>query len=251
MTRLKTLIWVEERLLEAEYFADRLRRLYDDYFKYELDAFLSAARNVTWLLQKEMSEATGFNDWWNDRQKEMGNDPAMVFFRDMRNFSQKEGQVSMVGIQKLDSSGQLFCSYRFAGNKKSVPAQLLNRDVAECCREHLSKLAAIVLAFADTFPYHSCFRRAVTPEGLNALGLRLSDIEKILTFPRGWISVASIPQEEIFRILREHFDGVDFEEIQRIAEYAPEQDTTIFTPSDLLSEKLARNLVINMPRITE
>lgn len=44
---------------------------------------------------------------------------------------------------------------------------------------------------------------------------------------------------------------MDFEEIQKIAEYAPEQDTTISTPSDLLSEKLAQNLVINMPRITE
>ena len=243
MTRLKTLILVEERLLEAEYFANRLRRLSGDYFKYELNAFLSASRNVTWLLQKEMNEVAGFNDWWENRQKEMGEDPAMVFFKDMRNFSQKEGQVSMFGIQKLKSSGQLFWSYRFAGNKKPVPAQLLNRDVAESCREHLSKLASVVLAFADAFPYHSCFSRAVTPEGLNALGLQLSDVEKILGFEDGWISVTNIPQEEAFRILQERFDRVDFEEIQRIAEFRPEQNTTTSTPSDLLSEELAQNLV--------
>ncbi|MDE0292529.1 MAG: hypothetical protein OXK19_08535, partial [Candidatus Dadabacteria bacterium] len=102
-------------------------------------------------------------------------------------------------------------------------------------------LASIVLEFTDAFPYHSCFRRAVTPEGLNALGLRLSDVEKILGFERGWISVANISQKEIFRILRERFDGVNFEEIQRIAEYVPEQNATISTPSDLLSEELAQN----------
>lgn len=241
MTRLKTLILVEEKLLEAEYFANRLRQLSGDYFKYELNAFLSAARNVTWLLQKEMNEVAGFNDWWENCQKEKRKDPVMVFFKEMRNFSQKEGQVSMVGIQKLESSGQFFWSYRFAGNKKPVPAQLLNRDIAESCREHLSKLASIVLEFTDAFPYHSCFRRAVTPEGLNALGLRLSDVEKILGFERGWISVANISQKEIFRILRERFDGVNFEEIQRIAEYVPEQNATISTPSDLLSEELAQN----------
>ncbi|MDE0290962.1 MAG: hypothetical protein OXK19_00400, partial [Candidatus Dadabacteria bacterium] len=157
MTRLKTLILVEEKLLEAEYFANRLRQLSGDYFKYELNAFLSAARNVTWLLQKEMNEVAGFNDWWENCQKEKRKDPVMVFFKEMRNFSQKEGQVSMVGIQKLESSGQFFWSYRFAGNKKPVPAQLLNRDIAESCREHLSKLASIVLEFTDAFPYHSCF----------------------------------------------------------------------------------------------
>ena len=131
MTYLKSLLLVEEKLLEAEYFATRLCWLCDDHFKYELNAFLSAARNVTFLLQKEMREVVGFDDWWDNCQKKMKNDSAMVFFKDLRNFSQKEGRISMVGIEKLDDSGRLFWSYRFAGNENSVPTQLLHRDVVE------------------------------------------------------------------------------------------------------------------------
>ena len=71
MTYLKSLLLVEERLLEAEYFAPRLRWLCGDHFKYELNAFLSAARNATVLLQKEMREVFGFNDWWDNCQKKM------------------------------------------------------------------------------------------------------------------------------------------------------------------------------------
>ena len=244
MIYLKSFLLVEERLLEAEYFATRLRWLSGDHFKYELNAFLSAARSVTFLLQKEMKEVVGFDDWWeNNCQKKMKNDSAMVFFKDLRNFSQKEGYISTVGIEKLDGSGRSFWSCRFAGNENSVPVPLLHRDVAECCREHLSKLATVVLECADAFPYHSCPRRAVTPEGLNTLGLELSDIEEILGFPRGWIVIVGIAQEELFRILQGHFDGVDFEGIKRIAEYTPEQDVAISTPSNLLSHRLGEALV--------
>jgi hypothetical protein len=51
--RLSSLLLVEERLLEAEYFSRRLRRLSGEPFGYELNAFLSAARSVTFLMQKE------------------------------------------------------------------------------------------------------------------------------------------------------------------------------------------------------
>ncbi len=250
VTRLNSLLLVEEKILEAEYFAGRLRWLCADDFRYEFNAFLSAARSVTFLLQKEMKTVLGFDQWWDDRIKEMNEDSAMKFFRDLRNFSQKEGRISMVGTMSRDGSGRSFWSYRFGGNKSPVPKQLLQRDVAECCCEHLSKLAIIVLACADVFPYHSCPRRAVTLEGLKTLGLQLSDIEEILGLPSGCTDVAGIPQEEIFRILQGHFDGVDFEGIRRIAEYTPEQDATVSTPSDRLNDELTQALVNEIERLS-
>ena len=50
--RLTSLLLVEERLLEANYFASRLgrRMLNTEHFKYELNAFLSASRSVAYLL---------------------------------------------------------------------------------------------------------------------------------------------------------------------------------------------------------
>ena len=243
MTKLNNLLLVEEKLLEAEYFACRLRSLDPDSFGYELNAFLSAARSVTFLLQKEMARVPGFKEWWSDRQRGMREDPAMRFFWELRNFSQKEGRVSVVGTPVRDNDSQSFWSYRFAGNEDPVPSHLLQRDVAECCREHLGKLATIVLAFADAFPLHSCPRRAVTPEGLKTLGLQISDIEVMLGLPRGIAGAAGISQQEVYRILQGHFDGVDFEEIRRIADHTQERDTTLSTPSDQLADEMVRALI--------
>lgn len=243
MKRLNSLLLVEERLLEAKYFADRLRWLSGDEFSYEFNAFLSAARSVTFLLQKEMKEVAGFDVWWDDRRKEMKEDSAKKFFQELRNFSQKQGRISLVGTAARDNSGRLNWTHMFAGYTTPVPTQLLQRDVVDCCREHLSKLATIVLACADEFPFNSCPRRAVTPEGLRSLKLQLSDIGEILGFPEGYTDVENIPRQEIFRILQDHFDGVDFEAIRKIAKYTPEQIVTSTTPSDSLSNNLAQVLV--------
>ena len=217
MSQLRSLLLVEEKLLEAEYFVNRLPLLFFEEIAYELNAFLSAARSVAFLLQKEMSDVPGFNSWWSGQVVEMKSDPSMAFFRDIRNFSQKEGRVSIVGTGGLLDSGGEFMSYRFPQRDPSVPKQLVGRDVVECCREHLGKLASIVLAYADAFPLHSCPRRAVTVEGLKELGLELSDIEKMLGFPSGWTDVPDIPHRERVRILQGHFDGVDFQRIKAIA----------------------------------
>lgn len=243
MVRLNSLLLVEEKILEADYFACRMSSLCFDEFRYEFNAYLSAARSITFLLKKEMHEVAGFNEWWAKRQEEMRSDASMKFFLELRNFSQKEGRISMVGTPSTDSERNSFWCYRFAGNKWAVPAQLLHRDVVECCSEHLSKLACIVLACAEAFPYHCCPRRAVTPEGLEALGLNFSDIESILGLPKGSTDVAGIPKNHVYRILQNHLDGVDFEEIQRVADNKPERTSTLATPSDQLNKKLAHALV--------
>ena len=223
MPQLRSLLLVEEKLLEAEYFANRLHLLLFAEFAYELNAFLSAARSVTFLLQKEMRSVPGFDNWWNDRMAEMRNDPAMKFFKELRNFSQKEGRVSVVGTGGLLAGGEKYMSYQFAQYQNSVPEQLIGRDVIKCCQEHLGKLATIVLACAETFPFHSCPRRAVTVEGLRELCLELSDIVRMLGFPSGWTDVLDIPYKERVRILQEQFDGVDFERIRAIAKHDPNQ----------------------------
>ena len=221
MPRLHSLLLVEKKLLEVEYFVDRLPLLFFEGFAYELNAFLSTARSVTFLLQKEMRDVPDFNSWWSDRVAEMKGDPAMVFFRESRNFSQKEGRVSIAGTGGLLVSGGEFMSYRFQQHGISVPKQLVDHDVVECCREHLGKLASIVLAYADAFPLHSCPRRAVTVEGLKELGLELSDIEKMLGYPRDWTDVPDVPRKERVRVLQGQFDGVDFRRIGAIARYDP------------------------------
>jgi hypothetical protein len=181
ITRLISLLLVEERLVEAEYFRKRMARGRGEPFGYNLNAFLAAARSVTFLLQKEYSKIDNFAEWWTLEQATLAADPAARFFLELRNYSQKEGRISLVGTSLSQRSGKRSpWSYRFAGTSKAVPAALLNRDVVDCGREHLAKLAQIVLRFSNRFPFHSCPSRALTPEGVNALKIDLDDLDTAL-----------------------------------------------------------------------
>lgn len=235
--RLTSLLLVEERLLEAKYFALQLAKQGGiNRFGYQLNAFLSAARSVTFLIQKEMARVPGFREWWECQRRALACDSAACFFLNLRNFSQKEGRVSLVGC----SVGPRRWSYRFAGNTAPVPSTLLDRDVAECCHEHVAKLARIVLACADVFPYYSCPRRAITVAGLAALSLLLEDVEDVVGLPRGWTDVGLDGRLDV---LRAHVDGVDFGALERIARWKVKTVSRQATPSSLLSEQLATSLV--------
>ena len=96
--------------------------------------------------------------------------------------------------------------------------------MADCCREHLSKLAAIVLNYAEAYPYHSCYRRAISVDGLETLGHTVPEIVELAGYPKEWADAAAgIPHEEIVRILRDQFDGVEFDSISSIASYTREE----------------------------
>ena len=247
IVRLSSLLLVEERLLEAEYFARRLRRLWTAPFGYELNAFLSAARSVTFVMQKEMAHVPGFTDWWAGKQRELKADSIARFFLELRNFSQKEGRISLVGSGS-GRTGRRW-SYRFAGNAAPVPPQLLYRDAAGCCREHVAKLAAVVLECAEAFPYATCPRRALTPEGVRALELSIEDIETTLGFPCGWTDIGDRAVEsDRLRVLREHVDGLDFETLRRLSRWKPK--ATLISENGLtdLSEAIATSLVQQIER---
>jgi hypothetical protein len=239
--RLTSLLLVEERLLEAEYFARRLTRQRDrDRYGYELNAFLAAARSVTFLLQKEFARVPGFAGWWDGQRRLLSSDPAAAFFLKLRNFSQKEGRISLVG----GSLARGRWTYRFAGNADRVPLALLNRDVAGCCREHVGKLAKIVLACAEAFPYQTCPRSALTPAGVDALQLSLEDVEETLGFPRGWTKAGDpVSHERRIMMLREQVDGVDFAALKRLARWTAKPASPPDTPSSILSEQLMTSLV--------
>lgn len=217
--RLTSLLRVEERLTEAEYFA---RRMFDlpnsTVLGYELNAFLSAARSVTFLLQKEFAAVHGFEACWSAERARLGADEAARFFLELRNFSQKEGRVSLVGTSDQDRKWR----FMFAGTVEPVPSSLLNCDLGDCCLEHLAKLARAVLRVAQAFPYHSCPAQALTPTGIAALGLDLNKVEAALGFPA--VVSAVRPEgsiEDVTRLYRRYVDTVDFDEIRRIADYKP------------------------------
>jgi len=80
------------KLLEAEYFFNRMKETQSDRFafQYNLSAFLSAARSVTWIMQKEFGKLPRFTEWYKKIQIEMRRDGDMKFLKNKRNFTIKE-----------------------------------------------------------------------------------------------------------------------------------------------------------------
>lgn len=239
--RLTSLLLVEERILEAEYFLKRMARERGGPFGYNLNAFLSAARSVTFLLQKEYSKTDGFAEWWSLEQAKLAADSAARFFLELRNYSQKEGRISLVGTAEARVGRRASWSHRFAGTAKAVPPVLLNRDVVDCGREHLTKLAQIVLRFSDRFPFYSCPSRALTPEGVKTLGIDLDDIDAAHGYPRGWTHIASSKDDlERIRCVATLVDPVDFLAIQRIARLKPRRKKLL---NNDFGERLTNSIV--------
>lgn len=244
--RLTSLLRVEERLLEAEHFVKRMARERGAELGYDLNGFLAAARSVTFLLQKEFSKIEGFSEWWMRDRVALADDPAARFFLELRNFSQKEGRISLVGVALKSRGRRSRWSYRFAGGALPVPSVLLNRDVVDCCREHLSKLARMVLRFSEHFPFNSCPRRAMTPEGVRTLRIDLDEVDRALGYPAGWTRIATRDEtDERIRCLARCVDAVDFGAIRRISRIMRRFGVT---SADAFGERLATSMVIQLER---
>ena len=203
-----------EKLLEAEYFLGGLTTSSGSEFGYNLNAFLSACRSATFVMQKSMSRVTGFGAWYDDRRQLMKSDPAMGFFLELRNISQHEGPVSYVGGSIPHSPGW---TYRFAGNREAVPTALVGRDVAAACGEHLAKLAGVVAEFRTAFPHECCLHSALSVEGIRHLSYSLDDVGGLLGLPPGYLDVGQdIPIEQKLRVLRREFEPIDLDGLERL-----------------------------------
>jgi hypothetical protein len=201
-----------EKLLEAEYFVARQIEADGIEFQFVLNAYLSAIRSVTFFLQSNMAAVQGFEDWYEQQKAQMRADPAMRFFLELRNISQKQGPVSYIG----GGIGHGW-TYRFVSQLVIVPDELKGRDVAECCAEHLAKISQVVLSCFKHFPFASCPGRAFTVEGMAALSFDMSDVEVAVGLPPGYVGDVDIPVEEKLRLLRKEVEPLDVPELERLA----------------------------------
>jgi hypothetical protein len=204
-----------EKLQEAEYFLAAVAATNTLEFQFNLNAFLAACRSTSFVLQKSMAGVAGFSRWYTARQAEMKADRSMGFFLELRNISQHEGPVSYIGGSTMQPGRW---SYRFAGNRESVPPELLSVDVVQACADHLIKIARLLLSFSEAFPFASCPVTALCPNGMAALGFTLDDVAGALGLPVGYLDVGDhIPMSEKLRCLAREFEPMDVAELNRIA----------------------------------
>ncbi len=201
-----------EKLLEAEYFLGRCMEVSGPYFQYELNAFLSASRNVTFVMQSSMSKVSGFSDWYAEKQAEMRTDAAMRFFLELRNVSQKQGPVSYVGGSTMKGG----YTYRFVEDRLRLPPEVMGNDIRVSCAIHLVKLGTLLFDFFKDMPFDACPWRAFSEDGMKALDFEWSDVEAAVGLAPGWTNV-DLPAEEKFKHLRKEIEPLDICAIERIA----------------------------------
>ncbi|NOD85921.1 MULTISPECIES: hypothetical protein [unclassified Ruegeria] len=218
------------RLQEAEYFLAQLSTKDGSEFQFHLNAFLSAGRSVTFVLQKSMKRVRGFPEWYEGQQSTMRSDAAMGFFLELRNISQKEGPVSVVGGSALHG-----WTHRFAGNSVPVPRELVGKDVVSACAEHLAKLGKLLLDCHARFPYDCCPATALSTEGMQVLGYDLDDIARCLGLPSGYLDVAAeIPMAEKLAYLAKEFEPLEIDDLKRLAsgQFLRGDQPLVLPPSD-------------------
>ena len=54
------------------------------FFGFNLSAFVTSARSVTFLMRKEFQHVVGFEDWYTNKQKLMQSDNDFKFFNELR-----------------------------------------------------------------------------------------------------------------------------------------------------------------------
>ena len=74
------------KLEEAEYYFEELKRNIenDRIFGFNLSAFVTSARSVTFIMQKEFHHIIGFEDWYTNKQRLIQSDNDFKFFNELR-----------------------------------------------------------------------------------------------------------------------------------------------------------------------
>jgi hypothetical protein len=125
-----------QKLREADYFLRRMRENSSDRdaFKYNLSAFLSAARSVRWFLRGKHENRPNFKQWWNSKREWVGlkkgenlrdiADPiraANIFFDETRDITIHERSVQPRAHVRVEVT-------EWVNTKSSVEAVVIRAD---------------------------------------------------------------------------------------------------------------------------
>jgi hypothetical protein len=116
---------IEEALEEAHYFYSKMQETakIPKEFRHNLNAFLSRARAITWVLKKQYLGNPVFDSWYANEEKLLKSDELMSFFRDARNISLKEQPIrprSSTYIRHIEITTPKGKGFAITGNGEPV-----------------------------------------------------------------------------------------------------------------------------------
>lgn len=137
----------EIRLEAARYFLGLLEKHITSTVAvmFHFDAFVTACRSVTFVLQKECKSCPGFSDWYHKQELRLADNPRARMFLELRNESEHEGPIpvilDLVFESRKNLKGELSfhdrVGLRFIGERKV-------EDVLTDSHDHFKFLEEIV-----------------------------------------------------------------------------------------------------------
>lgn len=161
------------KLREAEYFLSMLKEAYEDdnTFAYNLSAFLSAARSVTFYMRDQYGRRNGLTEWYRPKETEMRADPELVFLNEARVESVHKETVPTRATRQATATARAFIATEKTPQDKQVEqakakapartgpktvrrffAEFENHEVRDFCEKQLAKLAKLVEECEKQFP---------------------------------------------------------------------------------------------------
>jgi len=161
------------KIQEAEYFLSKMKQFFEDdnTFAYNLSAFLSAARSITWYMQKQYKQRDGFAEWYCPHQIKMSADSELEYLNKVRVEDVHRKPVLSGATRELTMTGDIILVKDGASVAEQAkeaepkpPTQSRQKtvrrwfpefrqvEVIEFCENQLTKLAKMVEECENRFP---------------------------------------------------------------------------------------------------
>lgn len=203
---------VDYKVNQADFFLERFSEAKFDFFAAQCycDAFVSAARGITFSIQAVCSRIEGFDRWYSVKQSNLRESKLARFFHNYRTISNHIGDTPLQAGVMIDGK----CKFHFTASSdlKDVPTN----DAVEVCKEYFNDILTIVYELYTEFRFAIDDRWFYTMENFANLGRTIEDAEEDLGYPRGWteVSGSEIEMADRWRTLRYcHTSGPEFQDV--------------------------------------
>lgn len=195
---------VDYKTRQAEFFLSRIAAVESGFFATQCftDAFVCAARSITFALQAVCSDIPGFSEWYSIHQNNLKADSLAEFFNRYRSASVHLGDTSVGGCTSSlhgDGKRRMVYSFRETSDIPNPPQE----DAYAACRTYFASILRIVLGAYRSFACQIDDRWYFTSDNFQRLGKSIEEAEQELGFPRGWTRTEeSMFLTERWRLLR-------------------------------------------------
>ncbi len=96
---------IREKLLEASYFYQKVKDCFSgklhQEMQFNLNAFISAVRSITWVMKNEFLKYDGFTEWFEEAKQKYMNKNAFQNLNELRITSEKKKSIRPMYVQTV------------------------------------------------------------------------------------------------------------------------------------------------------